>query len=60
MPDEIDRVQSNRDLENEAHIRIASRAAAKILAGEPGECKECGELSGRLVLGRCAPCRDSE
>jgi hypothetical protein len=27
-------------------------------AGEPGNCDLCGEWSGRLVRGVCAPCRD--
>lgn len=27
-------------------------------AGEPGLCDLCGEWSGRLVRGVCAPCRD--
>lgn len=36
-----------------------ARALAKPLAkGAPGECDMCGEWSGRLVLGVCAPCRD--
>jgi hypothetical protein len=32
--------------------------ASHIPPGEPGECELCGEWSGRLVLGCCAPCRD--
>lgn len=32
--------------------------AAKIPVGNPGECDLCGEWSGRLVSGVCAPCRD--
>lgn len=41
--------------DSEAAIR---RAAAAIPTGEPGECGLCGEWSGRLVNGACAPCRD--
>lgn len=41
--------------DREAEIR---RAAASIPAGEPGDCDICGEWSGRLVNGACAPCRD--
>lgn len=26
--------------------------------GAPGECELCGEWSGHLVRGACAPCRD--
>ncbi len=29
-----------------------------IKPGKPGECDLCGEWSGRLVDGVCAPCRD--
>jgi class 3 adenylate cyclase len=32
--------------------------AARIEPGAPGECELCGEWSGRLVRGACAPCRD--
>ncbi len=28
------------------------------ISGAPGECDLCGEWSGRLVSGACAPCRD--
>ena len=55
MPDEIDLAQE-RD-----HIATSSaiRAAAKdIPTGTPGECGVCGEWSGRLIKGACAPCRD--
>lgn len=55
MPDDIDRQQEITQLENDAAIRRASRPIPK---GEPGVCKECGEESPRLVVGRCAPCRD--
>lgn len=39
-------------------INEASRAVAAMPIGEPGECSGCGEWSGRLVDGYCAPCRD--
>jgi len=26
--------------------------------GKPGDCDLCGEWSGRLIDGACAPCRD--
>ncbi len=42
---------------DKAAARIAE-AAAKIPPGEPGDCDLCGEWSGRLVGGVCAPCRD--
>ena len=33
-------------------------ARAPIAIGVPGECEECGDDSARLVMGRCAPCRE--
>ena len=39
-------------------LGVSSRAVAAMPKGEPGECSGCGELSGRLVDGYCAPCRD--
>lgn len=39
-------------------IRQRREAAAKMPVGNPGECELCGEWSGRLVGGACAPCRD--
>jgi hypothetical protein len=57
-PDVID--QANHLAETErAHIeRVVRSAAALIPAGNAGECDLCGEWSGRLVGGACAPCRD--
>ena len=44
-----------------AHLARALLAArAPVAEGEPGECDECGEESPRLVVGRCAPCRDRQ
>lgn len=37
---------------------IARAASQPLAPGAPGECDLCGEWSGRLVLGACAPCRD--
>ena len=39
-------------------LGVASRDVAAMPVGEPGECSGCGEMSGRLVNGYCAPCRD--
>jgi len=39
----------------EAEIRYQ---AQHMQSGEPGDCDLCGEWSGRLVRGVCAPCRD--
>ena len=42
----------------DAHVAMVRNAAAKIPAGQPGECYLCGEWSGRLVNNACARCRD--
>lgn len=43
----------------EQHLEHSLRAARRpVPAGEPGECRDCGDDSPRLVGGRCAPCRD--
>lgn len=35
------------------------RSTFPVAVGDgPGECRECGEHMPRLVIGRCAPCRD--
>jgi hypothetical protein len=57
MADDIDAAQ-DRELEDTARAVAAARANAEMPKGEPGECDLCGEVSGRLVLGACAPCRD--
>lgn len=36
----------------------AIRARPPMDPGVPGDCEYCGEWSGRLVEGACAPCRD--
>ena len=42
----------------EADVAKLREAAARMPVGAPGECGRCGEWSGRLVNGACAPCRD--
>lgn len=44
-------------LEEELDMLIR-QTAAEPEPGYPGECDICGEHSGRLVRGVCAPCRD--
>lgn len=52
--DEIDGI-----VDREQAILDKRIAAVKPLAaGKPGDCDLCGEWSGRLVGGVCAPCRD--
>ena len=58
MPDEIDQQQTRDEILEAAQRKIISDAAARILVGVEGECELCGEWSGRLVRGVCAPCRD--
>jgi hypothetical protein len=57
MADEIDRANERAEADTERAI-AAARKGADIPAGEPGDCDFCGEWSGRLVRGACAPCRD--
>lgn len=58
MSDQID-IANDRVLSDTSKaIAAAARAAAQIPVSEPGECDLCGEWSGRLVDGVCAPCRD--
>ena len=58
MADEVDRQLDREVLIDEARIRAAMAKAAKIPAGEPGDCDLCGEGFARLVNGVCARCRD--
>lgn len=57
MADDVDRAQAHTEREQAAALAAITQAA-KIPAGAPGECDLCGEWSGRLVKGACAPCRD--
>lgn len=57
MPDEIDRITEHQMLIEEAGV-AQIRRLAQIAPGEPGQCRDCGSDSPRLVVGRCAPCRD--
>jgi hypothetical protein len=54
--DEVDRAQRHSEVELEA--AIAAARGVEIPVGVPGECDLCGEWTGRLVEGLCAPCRD--
>ena len=37
---------------------LIKQARKPMRQGTPGDCELCGEWSGRLVDGCCAPCRD--
>lgn len=56
--DEIDIANKRAEEELDHSIRQRSEAAQRIPKGVPGDCDLCGEWSGRLVGGACAPCRD--
>lgn len=59
MADEIDMANDLADAERARCECAARAAAAAIPAGTAGDCDFCGEWSGRLVGGACAPCRDA-
>lgn len=56
MPDEIDLSQEREYIATRDAIR--QNAREELPVGAPGECDLCGEWSGRLIGGVCAPCRD--
>jgi hypothetical protein len=58
MSDFAESAEAFEQRHRDAALEKARRAAAEIPAGEPGDCELCGEWSGRLVNGACAPCRD--
>lgn len=58
MPDEIDLAQEREHIATNSAVNDVREQAARIEPGAPGECELCGEWSGHLVRGACAPCRD--
>lgn len=58
MADIADNAADHIEREEAQRIEAARKAAAQIPDGAPGDCDLCGEWSGRLVNGACAPCRD--
>ena len=58
MADEIDAANDLALADNDRAIAEARDKAAQIPAGIAGDCELCGDWSGRLVGGACAPCRD--
>lgn len=58
MPDILDQMDERDEPLNAANIAQVRAKAAEITPGVPGDCELCGEWSGRLVRGACAPCRD--
>lgn len=55
MSDDADRAEELIEIATADAIRTASKP---LEPGYQGECELCGEWSGRLVRGACAPCRD--
>jgi hypothetical protein len=58
MSDDADIASADDEMLRAYREAAVRAAAAEIPAGEAGECIACGEWSGRLVGGACAPCRD--
>lgn len=58
MADEADLSDAREEAVLSAALAKQRAAAEAIPPGEPGDCDLCGEWSGRLVGGACAPCRD--
>lgn len=56
MPDEIDIAQECEHIIINSAIDDVRAKAAAIEPGTPSDCDRCGEWSGRLVRGVCAPC----
>lgn len=52
LAQEVIEQQLQRDLHN------AGVGSYELPPGKPGDCEYCGEWSGRLVEGACAPCRE--
>jgi hypothetical protein len=53
--DDVDRANAQA----EQWLELAIHAArGELPPGTAGECDLCGEWSGRLINGACAPCRD--
>jgi hypothetical protein len=59
VADIIDIANDRAEEDTERAIIAARDRAAQIPEGTKGDCDFCGEPSGRLVGGACAPCRDA-
>jgi hypothetical protein len=56
MPNEADEADVFIDQWNTACLKNA--IGVEMPKGVPGDCDICGQWSGRLVDGACAPCRE--
>lgn len=58
MADIIDQANDLAAIAADRQTNYIRHAAAQIPVGTAGDCDICGEWTGRLVGGHCAPCRD--
>jgi hypothetical protein len=56
--DDADRAQADQESVEQALKKRRSDTPLVLDPGKPGDCDMCGEWSGRLISGVCAPCRD--
>ena len=56
--DTVDTASEYEQKERDNQIAAAIASAAKFDPGVEGECDWCGNWSGRLIDGFCAPCRE--
>jgi hypothetical protein len=56
MADEAD--IANDTMARQIAVTLDAHRGYTLPVGEAGECDLCGEWSGRLIAGACAPCRD--
>jgi len=54
----MDEVDAGNDRAQAILDAAIQAARGDIKPGTAGECDLCGEWSGRLINGACAPCRD--
>lgn len=54
----MDEVDIAAEIHDRALASLIAAARVPVPVGHPGVCRQCFERSQRLVIGRCAPCRD--
>lgn len=58
MPDMFDHAQEIIEQNLERDLKNAGAGTYVLPQGDPGECIDCGYFNERLIVGRCAKCRD--